>query len=229
MIGGTLVSMFTRTVTSWPTTRPAASASWRRRHRLFALCPGGADLCRVGLPGPVVEEWFGFFAPARTPASVVGQRERSHQCRAEGQDGHRQPAISGLVPLGGTPEAMAADLKRVTEVGPDRQPTGFTRRVLNQEPHALPSARRRCGRLPPAWPPVQLQRAKMAAARMDCAQAATKFVADGTRITGGIGPRRLYRSAAWRSLYPMPARIVSSPGACTNASAATASLRHRFR
>lgn len=80
-----------------------------------------------GFPDLVVEEWFGFFAPARTPAAVIANANAAINAALKEKTVIDSLAISGLVPLGGTPEAMAADLRRQHEVwGPIVKKIGFT-------------------------------------------------------------------------------------------------------
>lgn len=80
-----------------------------------------------GFPELVVEEWFGFYAPARTPASVVANANAAINAALKDKTVIDSLAISGLVPVGGTPEAMAKDMKaQYDHWGPIVKKIGFT-------------------------------------------------------------------------------------------------------
>jgi tripartite-type tricarboxylate transporter receptor subunit TctC len=64
-----------------------------------------------GFPELTVEEWFGFFAPAKTPANVVANANAAINAALKEKTVIDSLAISGLLPLGGTPDAMVKDLK----------------------------------------------------------------------------------------------------------------------
>ncbi len=64
-----------------------------------------------GFPELTVEEWFGFFAPAKTPATAVANANAAINAALKEKSVVDSLAISGLLPLGGTADAMAKDLK----------------------------------------------------------------------------------------------------------------------
>ena len=128
MIGGTLASMFTPHgdfLANHKAGRIRILATSGTARSPFV--PEVPTFAEQGFPDLVVEEWFGFFAPARTPASVVANANAAINAALKDKMVIDSLAISGLVPLGGTPEAMAADLKRQTEAwGPIVKKIGFT-------------------------------------------------------------------------------------------------------
>lgn len=128
MIGGTLASMFTPHgdfLANHKAGRIRILATSGTARSPFV--PEVPTFAEQGFPDLVVEEWFGFFAPARTPASVVANANAAINAALKDKMVIDSLAISGLVPLGGTPEAMAADLKRQTEAwGPIVRKIGFT-------------------------------------------------------------------------------------------------------
>ena len=128
MIGGTLASMFTPHgdfLANHKAGRIRILATSGTARSPFV--PEVPTFSEQGFPDLVVEEWFGFFAPARTPASVVANANAAINAALKDKMVIDSLAISGLVPLGGTPEAMAADLKRQTEAwGPIVKKIGFT-------------------------------------------------------------------------------------------------------
>lgn len=128
MIGGTLASMFTPHgdfLANHKAGRIRILATSGTARSPFV--PEVPTFAEQGFPDLVVEEWFGFFAPARTPASVVANANAAINAALKDKMVIDSLAISGLVPLGGTPEAMAAELKRQTEAwGPIVKKIGFT-------------------------------------------------------------------------------------------------------
>lgn len=89
--------------------------------------PDVPTFAEQGLPDLVVEEWFGFYAPARTPAQVVTNANAAINAALKDKMVIDSLAVSGLVPLGGTPEAMAKDMKAQFDAwGPIVKRIGFT-------------------------------------------------------------------------------------------------------
>ncbi len=128
MIGGTLASMFTPHgdfLANHKAGRIRILATSGTARSPFV--PEVPTFAEQGFTDLVVEEWFGFFAPAKTPASVVANANAAINSALKDKAVIDSLAISGLVPLGGTPEAMAADLKRQTDAwGPIVKKIGFT-------------------------------------------------------------------------------------------------------
>lgn len=73
-----------------------------------ASLPAVPTFAEAGHPGLVVQEWFAFFAPGRTPPDVVATQS------AELQDALARPAVAaafaaaGMVAVGSSPSALAA-------------------------------------------------------------------------------------------------------------------------
>lgn len=89
--------------------------------------PDVATFAEQGFPDLTVEEWFGFYAPARTPAAVVAAASAAINAAL------LEPAVIdgigvvGLIARGSTPEAMAASQKAEFERwGPLVKRIGFT-------------------------------------------------------------------------------------------------------
>jgi tripartite-type tricarboxylate transporter receptor subunit TctC len=75
----------------------------------------------------VSEEWFGFYAPARTPAEVVKAANAAVVAAVNDKAVIDAFAMMGLSPVGSTPEAMAQSQKAETERwGPLVKAIGFT-------------------------------------------------------------------------------------------------------
>ena len=80
-----------------------------------------------GFSGLTVEEWFGFFAPAKTPAAVVNAANAAIQSALKDKGVIDSLALQGLSTLGSSPEDMAKDMRRLYEQwGPIVKRIGFT-------------------------------------------------------------------------------------------------------
>jgi tripartite-type tricarboxylate transporter receptor subunit TctC len=80
-----------------------------------------------GFPDLVVEEWFGFYAPARTPASVVANANAAINAALKDKTLIDSLAIQGLIPVGGTSEEMARSQRaEYDRWGPLIKRIGFT-------------------------------------------------------------------------------------------------------
>jgi tripartite-type tricarboxylate transporter receptor subunit TctC len=89
--------------------------------------PDVPTFAEQGFPELVVEEWFGFYAPARTPASVVANANAAINAALKDKTVIDSLAISGLVPVGGTSDAMVKDMKVQYDAwGPIVKKIGFT-------------------------------------------------------------------------------------------------------
>lgn len=89
--------------------------------------PDVATFAEQGFPDLVVEEWFGFYAPARTPTSIVSAA--SAAINAALKDSAMVEALGqiGLVARGSTPEEQAASqAKELERWGPLIKRIGFT-------------------------------------------------------------------------------------------------------
>jgi tripartite-type tricarboxylate transporter receptor subunit TctC len=82
----------------WPS--PARSAR--------ARCPQVPTFTELGVPGLAFSNWFGFFAPAGTPADIVERLNRElGEIDAQRRRAGTPEASLGADPVTGTPEAFA--------------------------------------------------------------------------------------------------------------------------
>ena len=89
--------------------------------------PEVATFAEQGFPDLTVEEWFGFFAPAKTPANVVSAANAAINAALKDKALIESWATQGLVPLGGSTDDMAKDLQRQLAFwGPIVKRIGFT-------------------------------------------------------------------------------------------------------
>jgi len=89
--------------------------------------PEVATFAEQGFPDLTVEEWFGFFAPIKTPANVVSAANAAINAAIKDKALIESWATQGLVPLGGTTDDMAKDLQRQLAFwGPIVKRIGFT-------------------------------------------------------------------------------------------------------
>jgi tripartite-type tricarboxylate transporter receptor subunit TctC len=89
--------------------------------------PEVATFAEQGFPDLTVEEWFGFFAPIKTPANVVSAANAAINAALKDKALIESWATQGLVPLGGTTDDMAKDLQRQLAFwGPIVKRIGFT-------------------------------------------------------------------------------------------------------
>lgn len=80
-----------------------------------------------GFPDLVVEEWLGFYAPAKTPTAIVNAANAAINAALKDKGMIDSLAIQGLLPVGGTPEQMAQDQKAQFDYwGPIVKKIGFT-------------------------------------------------------------------------------------------------------
>ena len=89
--------------------------------------PEVATFAEQGLARLTVEEWFGFFAPAKTPASVVAAANSAINQSLKDKGLLDSLALQGLLPLGGSSDDMAKDMRRQFDYwGPVVKRIGFT-------------------------------------------------------------------------------------------------------
>lgn len=80
-----------------------------------------------GFSGLTVEEWFGFFAPAKTPANVIATANAAINNALKDKGVVDSLALQGLSPLGSSPDEMAKEMRRLYEQwGPIVKHIGFT-------------------------------------------------------------------------------------------------------
>lgn len=89
--------------------------------------PEVATFAEQGFPELTVEEWFGFFAPAKTPVSVVAAANSAINQSLKDKGVIDSLALQGLLPLGGSSDDMAKDMRRQYDYwGPVVKRIGFT-------------------------------------------------------------------------------------------------------
>lgn len=128
VVGGSLASMVTPHgdfIANHKAGRLRVIATSGKKRSPFL--PDIPTFAEQGFPELTVEEWFGFFAPAKTPANIVAA------ANAAINGALKQPAVAeglgvlGLVPLGGTVDEMAKDWKAQYDYwGPICKKIGFT-------------------------------------------------------------------------------------------------------
>jgi len=128
LIGGQLAAMFTPHGDFLANHRSGKirllATSGKKRS---PFVPEVATFAEQGFPDLTVEEWFGFFAPAKTPVNVVNAANAAINMAIKDKGLQDAWAIQGLVPLGGTAENMAVDLKKQLAFwGPVVKRVGFT-------------------------------------------------------------------------------------------------------
>jgi tripartite-type tricarboxylate transporter receptor subunit TctC len=80
-----------------------------------------------GFSGLTVEEWFGFFAPAKTPVNVIATANAAINSALKDKGVVDSLALQGLSPLGSSPDEMAKEMRRLYEQwGPIVKRIGFT-------------------------------------------------------------------------------------------------------
>ena len=80
-----------------------------------------------GFPDLVVEEWFGFYAPAKTPAAVITNANAAINVALKEKTVIDSLALSGMVPVGGSADDMAKSMQYYFEFwGPLVKKIGFT-------------------------------------------------------------------------------------------------------
>lgn len=128
VIGGQLASMVTPHGDFLPNHRAGKlriiATSGKTRSPFVPEVPTFAE---QGFPDLVVEEWFGFYAPAKTPAAVVANANTAINAALKEKSVIDSLALSGLVPVGGSPEDMAKSMQYYFEFwGPLVKKIGFT-------------------------------------------------------------------------------------------------------
>ncbi|MBT2322838.1 Bug family tripartite tricarboxylate transporter substrate binding protein [Variovorax paradoxus] len=89
--------------------------------------PDVPTFTELGYPDVTSEEWFGFYAPARTPPATVAAANAAITAALKDKSVIDALALVGLVANGSTPQEMAADQKAEYERwGPLVKQIGFT-------------------------------------------------------------------------------------------------------
>ena len=89
--------------------------------------PEVATYAEQGFPELTTEEWFGFYAPAHTPASVIANANAAINAALKDKAAIDSLAVMGLVAQGSTPAEMEKSQKdEYTRWGPLVKKIGFT-------------------------------------------------------------------------------------------------------
>jgi tripartite-type tricarboxylate transporter receptor subunit TctC len=89
--------------------------------------PDVPTFTELGYPDVTSEEWFGFYAPAKTPAATIASANAAITAALKDKSVIDALALVGLVANGSTPQEMAADQKAEYERwGPLVKQIGFT-------------------------------------------------------------------------------------------------------
>jgi tripartite-type tricarboxylate transporter receptor subunit TctC len=89
--------------------------------------PEVPSFAEQGYADLTVEEWFGFFAPAKTPTNVIAAANAAINNSLKDKTLIESLALQGLLPLGGSSDDMAKDMRRMYDYwGPIVKRIGFT-------------------------------------------------------------------------------------------------------
>ncbi|MEO8203045.1 MAG: tripartite tricarboxylate transporter substrate binding protein [Betaproteobacteria bacterium] len=112
LIGGQVQLMFDLVLTTAPHVKSGAvrALAVTGRERSAAL-PGVPTVAESGVPGYEVSAWFGIFAPAGTPAAVIGTLNAETVKALRQPDLRDRMASQGAEPVTSTPEQFAAYVK----------------------------------------------------------------------------------------------------------------------
>jgi tripartite-type tricarboxylate transporter receptor subunit TctC len=112
LVGGQLAAMLTPSGDFIPNHKAGklrvVATSGRQRSPFAPEVPTFAE---QGYPDFVMEEWFGFYAPANTPASIVERANRAINRTLKEESLLTSLAVVGLVARGSTPQEMAQSQK----------------------------------------------------------------------------------------------------------------------
>ena len=128
MIGGQLASMFTPHgdfLANHKAGKIRILATSGAKRSLFV--PEVPTCVESGFPDLVVEEWFGFYAPAKTPATVIANANAAIVAALKDKVVIDSLGVQGLTPVGSTPDEMARSQRAEFERwGPLIKRIGFT-------------------------------------------------------------------------------------------------------
>jgi tripartite-type tricarboxylate transporter receptor subunit TctC len=89
--------------------------------------PEVATFAEQGFPELTVEEWFGFYAPAKTPANVVAAANAAINAAIKDKSVMDSFTVVGLIPFGGTPaEQLRSQTVEFERWGPLIKRIGFS-------------------------------------------------------------------------------------------------------
>ena len=128
LIGGQLASMFTPHGDFLANHRAGKlrilATSGKQRS---AFVPEIPTFIESGFPDLMVEEWFGFYVPAKTPTGIIAAANTAINAALKEKSVIDSLAIQGMLPVGGTAAQMAADQKVQFDYwGPIVKKIGFT-------------------------------------------------------------------------------------------------------
>jgi tripartite-type tricarboxylate transporter receptor subunit TctC len=128
LIGGQLASMFTPHGDFLANHKAGKlrilATSGKQRSPFVPEIP---TFIEAGFPDLVVEEWFGFYAPAKTPASIIASANAAINAALRDKSVIDSLAIQGMLPVGGTAAQMGSDQKVQFDYwGPIVKKIGFT-------------------------------------------------------------------------------------------------------
>jgi len=128
VVGGQVASMFTPHGDFVPNHKAGKlriiATSGKTRSPFVPEVPTFAE---QGFPELTVEEWFGFYAPAKTPANVVAAANAAINAAIKDKSVIDSLAVVGLIPFGGTVEEQLASQKaELDRWGPLIKKIGFT-------------------------------------------------------------------------------------------------------
>ena len=128
MIGGTLASASTPTgdaIANYKAGKIRILATSGAARSPFA--PDVPTYAEQGFPELTADEWFGIYAPARTPANVIANANAAIHAALKDKAVIDTLAVSALVPYGSTPAEMDKSQKdEFTRWGPLVKKIGFT-------------------------------------------------------------------------------------------------------
>ncbi|NQW93713.1 MAG: twin-arginine translocation pathway signal protein [Polaromonas sp.] len=128
LMGGQLASMFTPHgdfLANHKAGKLRILATSGKQRSPFA--PEIPTFIESGFPDLVVEEWFGFYAPAKTPANIIASANAAINAALKDRSVIDSLAIQGMLPVGGTAAQMALDQKLQFDYwGPIVKKIGFT-------------------------------------------------------------------------------------------------------
>jgi tripartite-type tricarboxylate transporter receptor subunit TctC len=128
VVGGQIASMFTPAGDFLPNHRAGKLRLLATSGRVrLPFAPEVATFAEQGFPDLTTEEWFGFHAPARTPAAVVANASQVINAAVRDKAFADSLAVVGLLPLAMTPEEMLKSQRAEFERwGPLVKKIGFT-------------------------------------------------------------------------------------------------------
>jgi tripartite-type tricarboxylate transporter receptor subunit TctC len=113
MVAGRVDMMFSSYLTSSPNIKSGKlrmlAIAGAQRHPEIPEVPTMAE---AGFPGVEMEQWFGLFAPAGTPAPIVQRLNREFVAALQSDDVKRTLQPQGSIIIPGTPEELAARVAR---------------------------------------------------------------------------------------------------------------------